>query len=647
MQRVTLQSKRRLLLILIVVTLVIIGLIVRIGYIQVYKGEYLKLLADELHKREREIQPKRGTIYDRNGISLAESASVASISVIHNQIQEPEKVAKVLSEKLEMDYDKILEKVNKNVALERIKSGVDIEIANEIREENLKGVMIDEDYKRYYPFSTMASQVLGFVGKDSQGIVGLEVKYDKYLYGIKGKILTETDAKGVEIRNTAEERIDSIPGNDLYISMDVIIQKYAEQLLEKVIEQKNAKRGSLIVMNPQNGEIYAMANKPDYDLNEPFKINSEELAAIWDGLPQEKQFDYLNQMWRNFAINDTYEPGSTFKIVTASSALEEGVVKLDDRFSCPGFRIVADRRIRCHKAGGHGSQSFVEGVQNSCNPVFMDLGERLGPNKFYDYMKGFGLDEKTGIDVPGEAVGIMHKLDNVGPVELATMSFGQSFQITPLQLMRAGAAIVNGGRLITPHFATQLTTPEGEVLKTFEYKTKSSPISEQTSQTMTSILESVVAEGTGRRTYLPGYKIGGKTATSEKLPRSSNKYISSFLGFAPADNPQVMALLLVDEPEGIYYGGTVAAPVVKELFENILPYLGIEANYTAEELEMDGVGEYTVPKLVDMNIGEAKKILREDKIELEILGEGDIIREQFPLAGEKINKNSKIIVYVE
>ncbi|WP_105614968.1 penicillin-binding transpeptidase domain-containing protein [Vallitalea okinawensis] len=647
MQKVMLQNKKRLLFFLCIFTFMIIGLIGRIAYLQIFKGDYLKLLADELHMRERDIQPKRGTIYDRNGVPLAESASVATISVIHNQIDDPEEVARILSEKLDMDYDTVLEKVNRNLALERIKTGVDIEIANAIRAENLSGVMIDEDYKRYYPFSNMASQVLGFVGKDNQGIIGLEVKYDKYLYGIKGKILTETDARGIEIENTADKRIDPIPGNELYISIDVIIQQYAEQLLEKVLDQKEATRGTLIVMNPQNGEIYALANKPDFDLNEPFTINDPELEAIWSGLTNEQQFDYLNKMWRNFAINDTYEPGSTFKIVTASSAIEEGVVALDDTFSCPGFRIVADRRIRCHKAGGHGTQTFIEGVQNSCNPVFMDLGERLGPETFYDYMVGFGFNEKTGIDVPGEAVGIMHDVKNVGPVELATTSFGQSFQITPMQLLRAGAAIVNGGELITPHFGTAIATPEGEVVKVLEYPTEDSPISEATSKTMTNILESVVAEGTGRRTYLPGYKIGGKTATSEKLPRSSNKYISSFLGFAPADNPQVMALLLVDEPVGIYYGGTVAAPVVKELFENILPYLGIEPKYTATELEMDGVGDYVVPSLVNKEVKDIKKMLQDDKVTLEILGEGDIIIEQFPLPGEKINKDSKIIVYVQ
>lgn len=647
MQKVTLQNKKRLLFFLCIFTFMIVGLVGRIAYLQIFKGDYLKLLADELHMRERDIQPKRGTIYDRNGVPLAESASVATISVIHNQIEDPEEVARVLSEKLDMDYDTVLEKVNRNLALERIKTGVDIEIANDIRAENLSGVMIDEDYKRYYPFGNMASQVLGFVGKDNQGIIGLEVKYDKYLYGIKGKILTETDARGIEIKNTADQRIDPIPGNELYISIDVIVQQYAEQLLDKVLDQKQAKRGTLIVMNPQNGEIYALANKPDFDLNEPFTINDPELEAIWSGLSGDQQLDYLNKMWRNFAINDTYEPGSTFKIVTASSAIEEGVVALDDTFSCPGFRIVADRRIRCHKAGGHGTQTFIEGVQNSCNPVFMDLGERLGPKTFYDYMIGFGLNEKTGIDVPGEAVGIMHDVKNVGPVELATTSFGQSFQITPMQLLRAGAAIVNGGDLVTPHFGTAIATPEGEVVKVLEYPTEDSPISEETSKTMTKILESVVAEGTGRRTYLPGYKIGGKTATSEKLPRSSNKYISSFLGFGPADDPQVMALLLVDEPVGIYYGGTVAAPIVKELFENILPYLGIEPKYTATELEMDGVGDYIVPSLVNKEVKDIKKMLQDDKVTLEILGEGDIIIEQFPLPGEKINKDSKIIVYVQ
>lgn len=647
MRKVTIENKKRLLFFLAVITVVIIGLIIRIGYIQIYKGEYLSILADELHRRERDIQPKRGTIYDRNGVALAESASVATISVIHNQIQEPEKVATILSDYLELDAKKVLEKINKKVALVRIKTGVDIQIANQIRQEKLAGVMVDEDYKRYYPFKNIASHVLGFVGKDNQGIIGLEVKYDSYLYGIKGKLLTETDARGVEVEDKVEKRRDPIPGNDVYISIDVNVQQYAEQLLEKVLDKKSAKRGTFIVMNPQNGEIYAMANKPDFDLNEPFTINEPDLASQWSSMNVQKQYDALNKMWRNFAINDTYEPGSTFKVVTASSAIEEDVVQLDDNFSCPGFRVVADRRIRCHKAGGHGGQTFVEGVQNSCNPVFMDLGERLGADTFYNYLLGFGLDEKTGIDVPGEAVAILHKRENVGPVELATMSFGQSFQITPLQLMRAGASIVNGGRLVTPHFGMKISSPEGEDLKTFEFSEKKAPISKATSNTMSTILESVVAEGTGRRTYVPGYKIGGKTATSEKLPRSSNKYISSFLGFGPSDKPEVMALLLVDEPVGIYYGGTVAAPVVKDLFENIFPYLGIKAKYSPKELEMDNVGDYIVPSMVGMEIKGIKKQLKEDKMELQILGQGKYVAEQFPLPGEQINKGSKIILYAQ
>lgn len=647
MNKVSIENKKRLLFVLFIISIVVILLIFRLGYIQIFKGDYLTLLADELHFRERDIQPKRGTIYDRNGIPLAESASVATISVIHNQIKEPEKVATVLSEYLNLDVKEVRKKIDKKVALVRIQTGVDIGIANQIRQEQLTGVMVDEDYKRYYPFETMASHVIGFVGKYNQGIVGLEVKYDKYLYGIKGKLLTETDARGVEVEDKAEKRRDPIPGNDLYTSIDVIIQQYAEQLLDKALEQKNAKRGSFIVMNPQNGEILAMANKPDFDLNKPFTINDPELLAGWGNISYKKQLEYLNKMWRNFAINDTYEPGSTFKVVTASAALEEDVVQLDDTFSCPGFRIVADRRIRCHKAGGHGGQTFIQGVQNSCNPVFMDLGERLGAKKFYNHLIGFGLGERTGIDVPGEAVAIMHKIENVGPVELATMSFGQSFQITPLQLLRAGASVVNGGRLVTPHFGVKITRPTGEDLKVLDYKEKKASISAKTSKTMAEILESVVSEGTGRRTYLPGYKIGGKTATSEKLPRSSNKYISSFLGFGPSDEPEVIALLLVDEPEGIYYGGTVAAPRVKELFENIFPYLGIEPKYTETELAMDGVGDYKVANLVGQPIKDVKATMKEEKIELEVLGEGQVVAEQFPVAGEVINKGSKVIVYLK
>ncbi|GKX29080.1 stage V sporulation protein D [Vallitalea longa] len=597
--------------------------------------------AEELHNRERVIKSERGNILDRNKEPIAVNKSVTCVSVIHNQITDKEKVIEVLCDKLELEYDFVKKKVENKVALERIKMNVEKEVADEIREYDLDGVVIDEDYKRIYPYSTLASHVIGFVGKDNQGIIGLEVKYDEYLKGEVGMILTKTNAKGIEIENVAEGRREPVPGNHLVTSLDVNIQKYAEQALEKVLISKNANRGSIIVMNPQNGEIYAMANKPDFDLNDPFYLGDLQVDST------KEQQNILNQIWRNYCINDTYEPGSTFKVVTASAGLEEGVVKLDDTFFCPGYSIVADRRIRCHKAGGHGSETFVEGVQNSCNPVFMAVAERLGVDNFLKYFDKFGLLHKTGIDLPGEAVSIMHKKANIGPVELATMSFGQSFQITPLQLIRAGASVVNGGKLVTPHLGVEIIDPDGEIVEILEYDNSKTAISKETSDTMATLLESVVSEGTGRRCYVPGYKVGGKTATSEKLPRSSNKYISSFLGFAPADNPQVIALVLVDEPEGIYYGGTVAAPVIRELYENILPYMGINPQYVQRDFDEFKVGEVTIPDLLGKNIDEAKKILKDIELEIVNIGNGDTITEQFPLPNDKVNRDSKLILFAE
>ena len=647
MHKPSIMVKKRLLFFLSVVTVGISGLIFRVGYIQIVQGDFLKAKAWEQQTRDRLIAPQRGTIYDRNGVPLAQNASVSTISVIHNQIQDKDKVITTLMDVLGMNYDEIKAKVDRVVALERIQSRVDKEIGDELRKRNIPGIVVDEDSKRYYPHRNLASHVLGFVGKDNQGIIGLEVKYDEYLKGMPGKILTEADAKGRDISGGIQQRIEPLPGNHLVTSIDIVIQQYAEQALEKVLQGKEAKKGSIIIMNPQNGEILAMANKPDFDLNEPFRIQDPLLQNQWSQLSQEKKADALNQMWRNFSINDTYEPGSTFKIVTSTAGLEEKAVRLNDTFSCPGYRIVADRRIRCHKVGGHGTQTFVEGVRNSCNPVFMDTAERLGAETFYKYMKLFGFHEKTGIDVPGEAVGIMHNIKKVGPVELATMSFGQSFQITPLQLIRAGAAIVNGGYLITPHFGTRIINQEGKVIKTFDYNKKQQIISKETSDAMRKILESVVSEGTGHRTYLPGYRIGGKTATSEKLPRSSRKYIASFLGFAPADDPQVMALILIDEPMGIYYGGTVAAPVIKEVFENILPYLGIEPQYTEQELKLESIGEVQIPNFVQQSLTDVKKEARALGLTLEVLGEGNLVKEQFPLPNERVNQGTKLIVYVE
>ena len=543
-----------------------------------------------------------------------------------------------------MEYEEVLALVEKKVALQTIKTRVAPEVAERIREAGLAGIQIDENFKRYYPFGSLASQTIGFAGSDSQGIIGLEVTYNEYLQGINGSLLTLTDAKGIRLSGSEELRKEATEGNVLQTSLDVVVQQYAEQLLERTIEQKNAKRGAIIVMNPQNGEIYAMAIKPDFDLNDPFTINDETLAAQWDSMDSESQIEALNQMWRNFCINDTYEPGSTFKIITSAAALSEKVVSLDETFQCNGGLTVADRRIRCHKTGGHGTETFVQGVQNSCNPVFMTLALRLGADTFYKYLKAFEFDKKTGIDISGEAVGIMYDVEDVGPVELATMGFGQSIAITPMQLLRAAAAAVNGGNLITPHFGTQVLDQEGNVLKTLEFPVTEGVIDPEVSQTLRQVLETVVSEGGGSKAAITGYSIGGKTATSQKLPRSAKKYISSFLCFTPVEDAQLMTLMLIDEPEGIYYGGTVCAPVVKELLENILPYLGIEPDYTEEEALLPEVAQTEVPDLQGMTLAQARETAGET--ELDVLGEGEQIIEQFPLPGETVNMDSKIVVYL-
>lgn len=576
LDKLSFRGKKRLLLMLAVFVLSLIVLSIRVGYIMLFKAEEYQNMAYEQQTRDRLIAPKRGSILDRNGNGIAVTESVSAVSVIHAQIENEEETAKALSEILELDYEDVLEDVKENVALKRIKSKVDNETAAEIRELNLPGVMIDEDVERTYPYYTLAASVIGFVGKDNQGIIGLESKYEEYLKGEPGKIMTLTDSRGRRVSD-AEERVEPINGENLVTSIDVVIQQYAEQEIAAAVEAKNAKSGVIIVMNPQNGEIYAMANYPTFDLNEPFTINDEELAAMWDTFTAEEQNEYLNQMWRNKAINDTYEPGSTFKIVTASTGLEEGVITPESTFNCTGSMIVGGRTIKCWRyPRTHGTQTFAEGVRNSCNPVFMAVAERIGADTFYDYMIKFGFAEKTGIDLNGEAVGILHKKDDIGPVELATMSFGQTFQITPIQLLRAAAAVVNGGKLITPHFAIKTVDDNGFTVNTFEWPEGERIISEETSATMREILESVVAEGTGNKAQVEGYRIGGKTATSQKLPRGSGKYIASFMAFAPADDPQVMALVLIDEPEGVYYGGTVAGPVMRDLLTNILPYLNIE-----------------------------------------------------------------------
>lgn len=576
MQHLFTSSHRKRLLIIVIAFFTLLTIItVKLICIMTVEADDYGYRARAVQERERSIKAKRGSIYDRNGVVLAGNQAVCSISVIHNQIEAPETVIQVLSEKLELSESEVRARVEKRSVREKIKSNVDKKLADEIREMNLAGVMIDEDYKRYYPYSTLASHVLGFTGSDNQGIVGLEVYYDDLLMGENGSINTVTNARGIEVENVAERRVEGTAGQNLITSIDINIQQYITQKAMEVLEKKQAKRVCIIVMNPKNGEIYALADVPEYDLNEPFTLNYETDETVTQ--------DMRNQMWRNYCISDTYEPGSTFKIVTATTAFEQGVLRVEDQFYCPGYHIVEDRRIRCHKIAGHGAETFREGIMNSCNPVFMQVGERIGVDGFYKGLKNLGLFEQTGVDLPGEANSIFHKQEKVGPVELATMSFGQSFQITPLQLMRAAAAVVNGGNLVTPHFGVYTTDENNNVTEVLKYETKTEAVSEATSETMKELLEAVVAEGTGHRAFIAGYSIGGKTATSEKLPRSENRYISSFLGFSPADNPQVMTLILIDEPQGIYYGGTIAAPVVGEIYDNILPYLGIYKDENAEE----------------------------------------------------------------
>lgn len=565
--------KKKILVVFLAAFILILYLIGRLVYLMVFDAEYYQQKAEDLHERERDIKAARGEIIDRNGTVLATNRTVCTISVIHSQIENPEKVIEKLSEFLEMDADQVRKKVEKISSIERIRSNVDKRTGDKIRNLGLAGVKVDEDFKRYYPYNELASKVLGFTGGDNQGIVGLEVKYEKYLKGINGKILTTTDARGIELDGVAEDRLEPEAGNTLRISLDYTMQKYALQMAEKVRTEKQADKVGIILMNPQNGEIYAMVNVPEFDLNQPFMLNNEETG---ENLADEQRQDALNQMWRNGCINDTYEPGSTFKIITASAGLEEGAVHLTDQFSCPGYKVVEDRRIRCHKVGGHGAENFVQGIQNSCNPVFIEVGLRIGVDRFFDYFRQFGLMDLTGVDIPGEAGTIMHKKENVGQVELATISFGQSFQITPIQLATTVSALVNGGRRVTPHFGMEVLSAEGKKVKTFRYNAKKHIVSEKTSQTMRELLESVVAEGSGKNAYVEGYRIGGKTATSQTLPRSANKYISSFVGFAPADDPQILGMCVIYNPQGVYYGGTIAAPVIGKIFENILPYLGIE-----------------------------------------------------------------------
>ena len=563
--------RKKILVVFVISALLMTGLCGQLGFLMIARSDHYSKMADALHERERTIKAARGEIVDRNGTVIAANRTVCTVSVIHNQVKEPEKVIRELARILDLSEEEVRKKVEKWSSREIIRTNVEKSVGDEIMNLGLSGVKVDEDYRRYYPYGSLASKVLGFTGADNQGIIGLEVMYEKYLKGQDGLILALSDAKGTELQNAAEERVEPIPGNTLTVSLDVNIQKYAEQAAYQVMEKKGAKAVSIIIMNPQNGEIYAMVNAPEFDLNDPFSLSGES-----SGLTGAELQDARNKMWRNRCINDTYEPGSTFKIITAAAGLEAGVVHLDDKFSCPGFRIVEDRKIRCHKVGGHGAETFLQGAMNSCNPVFIDVGQRVGVDSFYHYFEQFGLLGKTGIDLPGEAATIMHKKKNMGLVELATVSFGQSFQITPIQLITTASSIINGGRRITPHFAVSAESTDGMFYRTFSYPERTGVVSGSTSETMRYILEQVVAEGSGKRAKLPEYRIGGKTATSEKLPRSLKKYISSFLGFAPADDPQVIALITIDEPVGIYYGGTIAAPVIADIFSNILPYLDVE-----------------------------------------------------------------------
>ena len=562
---------------LVSITCVILALLlisIRLLYVCVFQSSYYLEKAQKLHERERDIKALRGEILDRNGVVLASNKTVCTVSVIHSQITQPQEVIQMLVKELDITEEAARKRVEKVSSIERVKTNVDKETGDRIREYNYSGVKVDEDYKRYYPYSKLCSKVLGFTGSDNQGILGLEAKYDAYLSGTPGQILTLTDAWGVEVKNGNEERDEPEKGSNLYTSIDINIQSYAQQLAQKTLEQKQAKSVSIIVMNPENGEILAMTNEPEYDLNNPYELNSDLLISSTGT----SKMDLLNNMWRNFCINDTYEPGSIFKMVTATDALETGSVTLNDHFTCGGSAIVADRKIRCHKTTGHGTQTFTQTVMNSCNPAFIEWGRRVGTERFFEYMGKLGLLEKTGIDIAGEASTIIHKQENVGEVELATMSFGQSFQITPLQMLRAASAIINGGNLVTPHFAVKSVSEADGTAVEFNYEIQSNAIEEKTSLMMKDILRQVVEEGGGKKAYLEGFSIGGKTATSQKLPRGSGKYISSFIGFSPVDNAKVIAMCLIDEPQGIYYGGTIAAPVIRELFENILPYLEIQNN---------------------------------------------------------------------
>lgn len=584
MQHLKLYQKGKIVFLFFAATAILTAACGRLAYLMIVQSDYYGKKAQALHERERSIKAARGKIVDRNGIVLADNRSVCTVSVIHSQIRDPERVIAELAELLELPEDTVRKRVEKVSSIERIRSNVPKETGDVILARQLEGVKVDEDYRRYYPYDSLASKVIGFTGGDNQGIVGLEVRYDDWISGKDGKILTMTNAYGQELEQEGERRQEPVTGNQLTISLDCNLQMYCEQAAQKVMLEKNADEVSVILMNPQNGEIFAMVNVPEYNLNEPFTLNMETASDLKES---EKQ-DLLNQMWRNACINDTYEPGSTFKIITTAAALEQGVVTVNDSFYCPGYKIVEDRRIRCHKTTGHGAETFTQGIMNSCNPVFIELGLRLGAENFYHYFEQFGLLRKTGIDLPGEAATIMHKKENIGQVELATISFGQSFQITPIQLVTTVSSLINGGTRVVPHFGVSVQNAEGETRKTFSYDETEGTVSTATSKTLCDLLEHVVSEGTGKKAAIEGFSIGGKTATSQTLPRSDHKYIASFLGFAPAEDPQVIGLIVIDNPQGVYYGGTVAAPVMKEIFENALPYLGIGKTVT-EQMQQEEI----------------------------------------------------------
>ena len=648
MRSPTILFKKRMIFILSVFSFCIIGLICRLVYIQIFKADFYQPKAYIQQTRQRPITPTRGSIVDRNGKVIAKNATVATVWVRPNIIPkaEKEKTAKLLSDALGLNYENVLKKVSKVVALEKIEAKVDQQIGDKIRALNLTGVMVDDDSKRYYPYETLAANVVGFVGKDNQGIVGLEAKYESYLKGIPGTVLEETDARGIELSGSSEKRIEPENGLTLRTTIDLNIQQVLEQELQRTYIDTLSKRTTGIVMDPRDGSILAMAQYPSYDLNQPFKIQDPNLEMIWDTLPDKEQFNQLNQMWRNFGLNDTYEPGSTFKILTSAAGLEEGVVKPDSTFHCNGYVVVEGTRIKCwYFPRAHGAETFVEGVQNSCNPVFIETASRLGADKYFDYLNRFGLRERTGIDLAGEAIGILHNPKKVGPVELATTSFGQSIQISPLQLLRASASIVNGGRLVTPHLGDSFLDENGKLVKKLDWDLGRRTISKETSDEMRKILESVVSEGSGHKAYIPGMRIGGKTATAEKLPRGSGKRIASFLGFAPAEDPQIMTLIIIDEPNSpIKYGGQIAAPVVGRFYKTVLPYLGVQPIYNEKELEIEKGKDVMVPDFNGKTIEEAQKIIKNTKIDLIIEGEGSVIIDQFPAPNEKIKESAKVML---